>query len=144
VSIGTLYNHFPTRDALVDAVVSDRMVVFDRVADTALAEADPWRGFTVLIGGLLAMQVEDRGLNDALAGRHALSPAVREACRRGFRHVDRILVRARDSGQLRPDFTTKDLFAVVRMLSQAVRETAGAPPDEVRRCLGFLLDGVRA
>jgi AcrR family transcriptional regulator len=107
VSIGTLYNHIPTRDALVDAVVPDRMVAFDRVADAALAEADPWRGFTVLIEGLLVMQVED-------------------------------------SGQLRPDFTTKDLFAVVRMLSQAVRETAGAPPDEVRRCLGFLLDGVRA
>jgi AcrR family transcriptional regulator len=46
VSIGTLYNHFPNRGALLDAVLPERLAEFDRLATSALADPDAWRGFT--------------------------------------------------------------------------------------------------
>ena len=43
VSIGTLYNHFPNRGALLDAVLPDWAAEVDRLAAATLADPDPWR-----------------------------------------------------------------------------------------------------
>jgi AcrR family transcriptional regulator len=56
VSIGTLYNHFPNRGALLDAVLPERLAEFDRFAQSALADPDPWRGFTEFLDGVFVMQ----------------------------------------------------------------------------------------
>ena len=46
LGMGTLYRHFPTREELVDAVLEDAFGEFVAIAQSALAEADPWRGFS--------------------------------------------------------------------------------------------------
>ncbi|MFC5121874.1 TetR/AcrR family transcriptional regulator [Amycolatopsis halotolerans] len=43
VSIGTLYAHFPTRDAFVDAILPAQLAALDDLATKALAEPDPCR-----------------------------------------------------------------------------------------------------
>jgi AcrR family transcriptional regulator len=43
VSIGTLYNHFPTRAALLDAIYPDRVAALTETARAAPAVADPWQ-----------------------------------------------------------------------------------------------------
>ncbi len=45
VSIGTLYNHFSNRGALLDAVLPERLAELDGLAGAALADPDPWGGF---------------------------------------------------------------------------------------------------
>jgi AcrR family transcriptional regulator len=144
VSIGTLYNHFPTREDLFDAIFPARMAVLDAAADAALADPDPWSGFVAFVETLFALHAEDRGLNDALAQRVPLSPGVVEACHRCFQHIDRLIARARNSGQLRSDFETSDFAALIWAMSQVIRETTGVAPQAWRRCLAFLLDGLRA
>jgi AcrR family transcriptional regulator len=121
VSIGTLYNHFPT-----------------------LADADPWTGFVTFTEALFALHAEDRGLNDALAQRVPLSPGLIEACHRCFGHLDRLIARARDSGQLRADFEIADFATLVWAMSQVIRESTDVAPQAWRRCLTFFLDGLRA
>ncbi|MEV7009631.1 helix-turn-helix domain-containing protein [Streptosporangium sp. NPDC051022] len=144
VSIGTLYNHFPTREAFLDAIFPERLAALDRIAAAALADPDAWNGFTGFVEGLFALQAEDRGLNDALARRFPLSPDVIEACHRGFRHVDQIVGRAKESGRLRADFEPQDLITLVWAMSQVIRESMEAAPQAWRRCLAFFLDGLRA
>lgn len=144
VSIGTLYNHFPTREAFFDAIFPARLAALERIAADALADPDAWHGFTGFVEGLFALQAEDHGLNDALARRIPLSPEVNEACQRGLRHVDRIIQRARQSGQLRDDFEPQDLVTLMWAMSQVIRESAQAAPQAWRRCLAFFLDGLRA
>lgn len=100
VSIGTLYNHFPHPDALLDAIFPHR-VALDQIAVRSLEEPDPWTGFVGFVEGLFALQSEDRGLNEALASRYPDAEALNKACERGFMHVDRIIDRAHQSGQLR-------------------------------------------
>lgn len=144
VSIGTLYNHFPTRESLFDAIFPARMSILDERAAAALADADPWSGFVMFTEALFALHAEDRGLNDALAQRVPLSPGLIEACHRCFGHLDRLITRARDSGQLRADFETADFAALVWAMGQVIRESVDVAPQAWRRCLAFFLDGLRA
>ena len=143
VSIGTLYNRFPNRDALLDAIFPERLGALNRLADAALADDDPWRGFVTFVEGVLDMQARDRGLGDALSRQGAVTPEVAAACARGFAHVDRIVDRAHRAGRLRADFTVADLSVLVTAMSRFLRETSATAPDAWRRCLAFHLDGLR-
>ena len=67
VSIGTLYNHFPNRGALLDAVLPERLAELGRLAEAALHEPDSWNGFAGFLVGLFAVMAGDRALNDAIA-----------------------------------------------------------------------------
>src|SRR6185295_18926129 len=66
VSIGTLYAHFPTREAFFAAIFPGQLAALDTLAEAALAEEDPWQGFTGYLEGLFALHAKDRGLNDVL------------------------------------------------------------------------------
>jgi AcrR family transcriptional regulator len=143
VSIGTLYAHFPAREAFFDAIFPARLAALDQIATRALADPDPWHGFAGFTEALFEMLAADRGLADAFARRFPVSPEVAEACRRGFAHAEQIIARAHDSGQLRPDFQVADLISLTWAISQVIRESAATAPEAWRRCLAFFLDGLR-
>jgi AcrR family transcriptional regulator len=144
VSIGTLYAHFPVREAFFDAIFPPRLAGLDQIAAAALADPDPWHGFTSFTERLFEMLAADRGLSDAFARRSPVSAEVTEACRRGFAHAEQIISRAHDSGQLRPDFQVADLVSLTWAISQVIRESAAVAPESWRRCLAFFLDGLQA
>lgn len=68
VSIGTLYNHFPNRGALLDAVLPDWVAEVDRLAKAALADPDPWRGFAGFMDGLFGIQARNRSMSVGVGG----------------------------------------------------------------------------
>jgi AcrR family transcriptional regulator len=145
VGIATLYRHFPTRAALLDAVLADTVQAHLEVAEQALAMDDPWDGFVYYLEQTCRLQAADRGLNDVMGMRFPRATATEAAKSRLFEVVTQVLDRAQASGQLRADLTLEDLafvnWANARILP-AVR-AAGAP-DAWRRHLGLLLDGLRA
>jgi len=143
VSIGTLYAHFPAREAFFDAIFPPRLAGLDRAAAEALADPDPWDGFAGFTKALFEMLAADRGLTDAFAQRSPVSAEVTAACHRGFAHAGQIIGRAHDSGQLRPDFQLADLVCLTWAISQVIRESTDAAPQAWRRCLAFFLDGLR-
>ncbi|MFD8564382.1 TetR/AcrR family transcriptional regulator [Streptosporangium canum] len=143
VSIGTLYNHFPTREALLEAVLPQRLAALDEITAAALADPDPWAGFTGFLEGLFTLQAEDHGLNDALAQGFSPTTDVSQACHRGFRDAERIIERAKAGGRLRADFGSQDLVTLVWAMSQVIRESMESAPGAWRRCLSFFLDGLR-
>jgi AcrR family transcriptional regulator len=144
VSIGTLYNHFPTREALVDAIVPERLAALERFALAALAESDPWQGFVLFVEGVFTLQAQDQGLNDALANRFPLSPALRDACHRGLGHAEEIIGRAQRAGALRADLAATDLVPLMWALSEVIRRSVTGAPQAWRRHLALVLDGLRA
>ncbi|GAA4190595.1 TetR/AcrR family transcriptional regulator [Microbispora amethystogenes] len=144
VSIGTLYNHFPTREALLGAVLPQRMAALDEITAAALAHPDPWAGFAGFLEGLFTLQAEDHSLNEALTQSFSLATDVSQACHRGFRDVERIIERARTAGRLRADFAPTDLVTLIWAMSQVIRESMETAPDTWRRFLAFFLDGLRA
>ncbi|MFI6183756.1 TetR/AcrR family transcriptional regulator [Nonomuraea sp. NPDC051191] len=144
VSIGTLYNHFPTREALLGAVLPQRLAALDEIITVALADPDPWAGFTGFLEGLFTLHAEDHSLNDALAESFSPATDMSQVCHRGFGDVERIIERAKVSGRLRADFGPQDLVTLIWAMSQVIRKSMGTDPGAWRRPLSFFLDGLRA
>ncbi|NRQ33649.1 helix-turn-helix transcriptional regulator [Nonomuraea sp. NN258] len=137
VSIGTLYNRFPTRDALVAAVFADRVASVAELAEQALAADDAWDGFVAFLTGASELQAADLGYND-LAARGAA------AADRGPALMEEIIGRAQRSGDLRDDVTLADMAFVVWGMAATIRATAKVAPGVWRRHLALALDGLRA
>ncbi|SDS07265.1 TetR/AcrR family transcriptional regulator [Microlunatus soli] len=144
VSIGTLYNHFPTRDRLLDAVYPERIAALDAAATKALAADDPWQGFEDFLIMIFSLQAEDRGLNEAMTMRFPDATALTEACNRGFAQVGALIERAQRAGRLRADFTTQDLAFLIWATSRVIAATAEVAPDAWQRYVDLQLDGLRA
>ncbi|WP_344665368.1 TetR/AcrR family transcriptional regulator [Catenulispora yoronensis] len=139
-SIGTLYNHFPTRTALYDAVLPARVSRLDQIGARAMAEPDAWTAFASYLTGLFDVLAQDRALNETLARSDLLTESVAAACKEGLVQVEELVRRAKAAGTLRPDFERSDLTAFIPALSHAIREMPTS--DAWRRCLGYFLDGL--
>src|ERR1700754_421339 len=66
VSNGTLYNRFPTREDLIEAVFVDRLEALVALAERARNAADPWDGFASYLTGACELQAADRGFNQVV------------------------------------------------------------------------------
>ncbi|CAM3424564.1 helix-turn-helix domain-containing protein [Kibdelosporangium persicum] len=144
VSIGTLYNRFPSRAALFDAVFPDRLANSLMFGDQALACEDPWDGFVLFVTRLCELQAGDRSLNDLITRRFPDATAVAEACGNGLDKATQVIDRAQRAGALRPDFTFADLVTLTWANARIVAATQDTAPTAWRRHLAFLLDGLRA
>src|SRR5512132_3777585 len=49
VGVGTVYRHFPTKEALLEALVRNRFAEIAAIAEDALRHEDGWDGFCELI-----------------------------------------------------------------------------------------------
>lgn len=144
VSIGTLYNHFPTRSELIDAAFREHALAGIRLAEEALGIEDPWEAFTYFLTKIGELQAADRGYTDVCTRTFPDAPALEEAKARGAVLVERLVARAKQEGVLREDFSATDLALVGWSLARTSDMTRDVAPRVWRRHLGFLLDGLRA
>ncbi len=144
LSSGTLYNHFPDRADLIDAVFADRVATVQRFAQHALGIEDPWAGFVHFLERICELQAADRGYNDLVSRRVPQAAAPTEGHRQGYELMKQIIERARRAGALRPDFTLEDMSFVTWGTARTVQATAGVRPEVWRRHLAIMLDGLRA
>jgi AcrR family transcriptional regulator len=143
LGMGTLYRHFPTKEELVDAVLEDAFAELVELAEQAAAAEDAWAGLTGFMEQALASHAANRGLKDVLATQE--HGARRRAMRERIQPLLRTVIeRAQAQGTLRADFTVEDLSLVFWALGRVIETTADIAPQQWRRHLGFLLDGLRA
>ncbi|MBF6332939.1 TetR/AcrR family transcriptional regulator [Nocardia transvalensis] len=144
VSIGTLYNHFPTREALIDESLLEYVQDSVRSAEEALRSADPWEGMVGHLTYMAELQATHRGFTDLCVRTLPADVPIEAVKARGNQLFHELILRVQESGALRSDVDVTDvgllLWAVVRA-TDGVRELA---PDAWRRHLAVLLDGLRA
>jgi AcrR family transcriptional regulator len=143
VSIGTLYNHFPNRGALLDTVLPERLAALDRLAEAAVADPDAWHGFAAFMDGLCTLLMHDRSMAAALARNTAQSTNTATECGRGAEVLESVVMHAKRTGALRADFSLDDLLTLVSAMSSVI-VIFEADDTAWRRHLGFVLDGLRA
>ena len=68
VGAGTVYRHFPTKEALFEAVIEDRVRSIVDKAGTLLGSSEPGDGALRLPARSIGPGAADHGLADALAG----------------------------------------------------------------------------
>jgi AcrR family transcriptional regulator len=145
VGVGTVYRHFPTKDALVGALAEAH---FDRLAGTmeaALTEGgDPWDVFAAAIRRAAEPAAGDVAWCEIIAGHpRAIDRALRGQQRLATATAA-LLERAQAAGLIRADATVQDVRAIMCGLGHvATAQRTGAPLDW-RRYLEIALDGLRA
>jgi AcrR family transcriptional regulator len=140
VGVGTVYRHFPTKDALIDALVAEKFRVTTENIREALEIEDPWEAFCAALRRNAEVMATDAGLRDALI---RLGPAARstEDDRAELEGLaGRLVARAQDAGALRADVTPADIGALMAGLCTSMAH----PGLDWRRHLELLLDGLRA
>src|SRR2546423_2060505 len=100
VGIGTLYRHFPTRQALLEAVYVDEVEAMARAAE-ALSELPPWDALSRWLHQYVGFAATKRALNEALV-EAAPDSNVLLACRTAITGAGTALVeRAQRAGVVR-------------------------------------------
>ncbi|MET8163727.1 helix-turn-helix domain-containing protein [Streptomyces sp. NPDC005329] len=139
VGKATLSRRFATRDELINAVFTDRMDAYAGAVAKALADPDPWQGFTGFIHAVCAMQAADRGFADVLTMSFPAAKALEARRNESYNAFVELITRARSSGHLREDFVPEDLV-ILQMANAGVVAAAGDDaPDTWRRLVGHML-----
>ncbi|MEU8074912.1 TetR/AcrR family transcriptional regulator [Catellatospora citrea] len=110
VGAGTVYRHFPTKEALYQAIVVDRVEHLVGQARELAETTDPGEGFFSFFDLMTTAGATDKGLVDALAGEGFDIEAVMPDHEQAFKDALRdLLVRAQAAGAVRPDVTVADV-----------------------------------
>ena len=140
VGVGTVYRHFPTTHALVEALTLDTLERLRVLVRAAVAEEDPATAIRDLLRTALDLQLEEGGLQPVLLSAEDESDEVHTAKQEILTGFDQILVSARAAGVIRPDLTTAQVEHLVCGMEHAVR--LGASSDR-EPYLEILLAGLR-
>jgi AcrR family transcriptional regulator len=144
VSIGTLYNRFGSREALIDASVGGLAAArLDDAVERAGAIGDPWGRFASFVTQLTELQATWPVVSDVFERKFPGAHEVTAICDRTLENAAAFITDAQRSGSLRPDFDPRDLVALLTSNAAIVKATRQADPEAWRRHLGFFLDGIR-
>lgn len=139
VGPGTVYRHFPTKEALFEAVITARIEDLVTDARARLDSDDPGAAFFEFLTRVGAEASAKRDVSEAIAIPGGLRDDLHSA-------LDTLLVRAQQAGAVRPDVTLPDLVALLKGVLSAVHDTAPEARDAGLggRLLAVLSDGLRA
>jgi AcrR family transcriptional regulator len=151
LGLGTLYRHFPTKEALLAAIISRRFEDLADLARTAEQREDPGQAFETLLRSYLESAEGDAAFQLALLGSGSgpgLGPGQRDSAtaqKAEFRAiVSRIIDRAIAAGAVRADLTVADFPLIACGVMSTMYFRPGGAEEDWRRHLDLLLDGIRA
>jgi AcrR family transcriptional regulator len=139
VGIGTLYRHFPNRQALLEAVYVDEVEEVCRSA-AELADAEPWEALNGWFERLIGYMATKRALIGELVNYLDKDASLFQTCRTSlFEAGEPLLKRAQDAGVVRSDVTIADVIQMVAGIGKIPTND----PAQVEHILRIALDGLR-
>ncbi|MEU7486940.1 TetR/AcrR family transcriptional regulator [Streptomyces sp. NPDC042319] len=142
VGIGTLYRHFPTREALVEAVYAAELDKVVASAPPLLDELEPAAALRAWLTQYAAFFKIKRGMSDTLRAGWAsgtiATPATRE---RITATIAMMLSRGTEAGSLRSDVDPEDVTMMV--LGVFLSTTATDSTEKTDQLLDLIVDALR-
>jgi len=143
VGAGTLYRHFPTRDALIEAVYrneTEQLVASaTRLAETQSPTGALREWLLLFVDYMAAKQGMYEALNSIVGGTSELYSASTEQMKRA---ITMLIARAVASGDINLDL---DPFDLLRALAGVANINAGADGKQAaKRMVDILIAGMRA
>ncbi|MPZ81640.1 MAG: TetR family transcriptional regulator [Actinophytocola sp.] len=141
VGIGTVFRHFPTKEALYEAIVVRRLTRL--VAEAPAGSDDPRVAFEAFFTRLVEEAAAKKAFADTMAvlslDVKATAPAVGEEIRR---MIGALLEAAQTAGALREDVALPEIMVLLAGACLAAEHT----PDPAlrKKSLALLFDGLRA
>lgn len=142
VGPGTLWRHFPDKEALTAEVVGQSLDGLAALATELLDGPDTRDFLRQWISALVRHVTRYRGLaaSYAQAARNPDGP-LGTRCQAVEEAADELVQRARELGHVRADLTASELIRLATAVSW-INETT-APPDTTARLLDLVFEGVR-
>jgi AcrR family transcriptional regulator len=141
VGAGTLYRHFPTREKLIEAVYRDEIEQLAQRAFELHDELPPWEALQAWLEEQVTWVVERHKLATILKESIDAGSETFQYCQTRLREATGLLaVTAQEAGLIRQDVTGTDVLRLGHGAGMAVRN---CPPDEGKRVLEVILDGLR-
>jgi AcrR family transcriptional regulator len=143
VGVGTVYRHFPTKEALIEALAVN---CFEKIVDAgkeALLNPDPWEAFSGALWAGAALTASDRSFTEIvgeLSGPMPLPLSLQHEMEETYGELIR---RAQASGDLRADLVLDDVGMFMCGIGVGARKTHMCP-DAWKRHLTIIIDGLRA
>jgi AcrR family transcriptional regulator len=134
VGPGTVYRHFPAKEALFEAVVTARITDLVSDARARADAADPGEAFFGFLARIAAEAAAKRDLPDAISIAGSLRGDL-------FAALDLLLRRARQAGAVRDEIKTSDLIVLLKGMFAGL--AGSTDPALHERVFAVLADGLR-
>lgn len=142
VGTGTVSRHFPTKEALLEAIVRSFAERLVEQAQRLAAEGDSGDAFFAFFRALVEEGAANRGLADAFAGAgYEVEAASSDADQDVMGALHGLLTAAQEAGAVRNDVDTADVKAMV--VGCLARERHGRDDAARERLIGLVCDGLR-
>jgi AcrR family transcriptional regulator len=139
VGIGTLYRHFPSRQALLEALYVNEVEEVCRSAGE-LDDGDPWEALNSWFERLMAYLATKQALSGELLNYLDRDAALFQVCRTSLYDAGGpLLKRAQEAGAVRSDV---DFPEVMQML-MGIAKIPVSDPSQTAHILRIALDGLR-
>jgi AcrR family transcriptional regulator len=141
VGVGTLYRHFPTKEALYEAIVVRHVDALVAIARAEQPDREAGAAFFEFLGRVATEAADKRDVTEALASAGVDVKAVLGSAFSELREaVSTLLARAQQCGSVREDVSVDEVFALVSGACMS-SEHEGAPPAS--RMVGLVCDALR-
>ncbi|MHB8487954.1 MAG: TetR/AcrR family transcriptional regulator [Candidatus Dormibacteria bacterium] len=141
VGIGTLYRHFPTRDALVEAVYRHEIDVLCERADQLLETMPPDRALSEWMQLFVRHVATKRGMLSVLKPLLSTNPNFSDQTRgRATAAATKLLEAGAAAGTVRADVNGGDLLRAVGGICMSTDQERSEASE---RLVGLLFDGLR-
>ncbi|MEU5157255.1 TetR/AcrR family transcriptional regulator [Glycomyces sp. NPDC021274] len=138
VGAGTVYRHFPTKDALLATVLDRRLGQMGAFGEQALTMDDPEAAFFAYLRFISDQAIANRAICEALAARGDwMEPAKNDGRCVIDAPLSILLRRAQQAGAVRDDIDSQDVRAL--LLGTAMADD----PERAARLTAVIWDGLR-
>jgi AcrR family transcriptional regulator len=139
VGIGTLYRHFPSRQALLEAVYVEEVDALCRSA-VDLAGEPPWEALVAWLHRFVAYLATKQALAEELLSYRDRDADVFRSCRAAmYAGGEPLLARAQEAHLVRADTNIQEVIQLVG----GIAKIQTAEPEQLNRLLDVTLDGLR-
>jgi AcrR family transcriptional regulator len=143
LGVGTLYRHFPNKEALFEAIVMDRITQLVATAKEFELAEDPGQALFSFLQEFAAQASSKRDLFEALGSAGIdLKARCAEIVEELMRNVDVLLSRAIAAGAVRGDVPANEVVSLIVGTCHAAGDS-GVTDAGLGRMVAVVLDGLR-
>ncbi|MFD7032965.1 TetR/AcrR family transcriptional regulator [Streptomyces sp. NPDC059917] len=143
VGVGTLFRHFPTKEALLEAVMVRRLEDIAARTERLAADAAPGEAFTACFRLVVELSVGKNEFARALAAAGVdVHASLRGPTEQIQTRLAELLAGAQRTGTVRPDLGLAEFIALLAGTGRAL-EQLGPEPEPRERIFQVVFDGLR-
>ena len=143
VGVGTVYRHFPTKEALIDAIGAE---AFERLLAVAVEQAaredDPWDALVTTLWAGAEIMAADRAMSQLMTESSSINVDI-ELQRQLNEAMTALLEHARQAGVMRQDVVLDDIPMLMCGVGMATIKPH-CVEHPWRRHVAIIIDGLRA